>query len=142
MLGMVGTLVILVGSSIYDIFKKRIPLQILLVGGVWAVICLVISVVTSGVDALYSGLCGLLPGAGLLLLGYLTDHKVGYGDGILLMIIGLLEGAQKVFLIFCAGLFLQSLLAVILLIMKKADKQTQIPFVPFLFLAQIILLFA
>ncbi len=140
-IGVIGTFVILAGSCFFDIREKRIPLQILIVGGIWAFIYLVLSVINGGADVLYKALPGLLPGAGLLLLGYLTEHKVGYGDGILLMIIGLMEGAGAVFLLFCIALFLQSVLAVLLVIIKKADKQTQIPFVPFLLLARIILLF-
>ena len=128
-------------SGIFDIRKKSIPIQILVAAGIWAVICLTLSVTENGAEVLAGSLPGLLPGAVLLMLGFLTQQKVGYGDGILLIIMGLMEGVRMVLLTFCIGLFLQSILAVILVLFKKADKQTQIPFVPFLLTARVLILF-
>ena len=141
MLITIGIFVILAVSSLFDIRRKIIPVQIFAVGGIFSVICMAASVLHEGWGALPGTLAGLLPGAGLLLLGFMTEHKVGYGDGILLMILGLAEGVRKVLLIFCIGLFLQSVLAVFLVLLKKAVKQTQIPFVPFLFAARVLCLF-
>lgn len=141
MLETIGVFLMLTVSSVFDVRKKRIPIQVLIAGGIWAVICLTISAVRNGAEVLTGALPGLLPGAGLLVLGFLTQQKVGYGDGILLMIMGLMEGGKMVILAFCIGLFLQSILAVLLVLVKKADKQTQIPFVPFLLTARVIILF-
>lgn len=141
MLETIGVFLVLTVSSVFDIRKKRIPIQVLIAGGIWAVICLTISAVRNGAEVLTGALPGLIPGAGLLALGFLTQQKVGYGDGILLMIMGLMEGGKMVILTFCIGLFLQSILAVLLVLVKKADKQTQIPFVPFLLTARVIILF-
>ena len=141
MLGTIGVFLMLSISSIFDIRKKSIPIQILVAAGIWAVICLTLSVTENGAEVLAGSLPGLLPGAVLLMLGFLTQQKVGYGDGILLIIMGLMEGVRMVLLTFCIGLFLQSILAVILVLFKKADKQTQIPFVPFLLTARVLILF-
>lgn len=141
MLETIGVFLMLTVSSVFDVRKKRIPIQVLIAGGIWAVICLTISAVRNGAEVLTGALPGLIPGAGLLALGFLTQQKVGYGDGILLMIMGLMEGGKMVLLAFCIGLFLQSILAVLLVLVKKADKQTQIPFVPFLLTARVIILF-
>lgn len=51
------------------------------------------------------------------------------------------RGGEKVLLVFGTGLFLQSLVAVVLLLLKKAKKQTQIPFAPFLLAARMMLFF-
>ena len=141
MLETIGVFLMLSISSIFDIRKKSIPIQILVAAGIWAVICLTLSVTENGAEVLAGSLPGLLPGAVLLMLGFLTQQKVGYGDGILLIIMGLMEGVRMVLLTFCIGLFLQSILAVILVLFKKADKQTQIPFVPFLLTARVLILF-
>lgn len=141
MLETIGVFMMLTVSSVFDIRKKIIPIQVLVVGGIWAVICLTISVARNGAEVLTGALPGLLPGAGLMVLGFLTQQKVGYGDGILLMIMGLMEGGRIVLLTFCIGLFLQSILAVILVLIRRADKQTKIPFVPFLLTARVIILF-
>ena len=141
MFAIVGVFLMLTISSIFDIQKRIIPIQVLIGGSIWAVICLVAAVVRNGTEVFVVALPGMLPGAGLLVLGFLTQQKVGYGDGILLMIMGLLEGGRMVILTFCIGLFLQSVLAVILLLIKRADKQTRIPFVPFLLTARAFILF-
>lgn len=141
MLGTISGLGILLVSSIFDIKWKRIPVMILLLSGIWSLLYLVINAIGHGVgEILGESIVAILPGAGLLILSFLTEKKVGYGDGILLALLGMLQGLGKVLLVFCVGLFLQSLLAVVLLLIRKADKQTCIPFIPFLFAAEIILL--
>lgn len=142
MFGSVVTTGVLAVSCIYDIKNKRIPVWILLTGGVLALIGLLVEGFLLGwAGALVSGGIALLPGAGLLALSFLTEKKVGVGDGLLLMVIGLAEGGEKVLLVFGTGLFLQSLVAVVLLLLKKAKKQTQIPFAPFLLAARMMLFF-
>lgn len=141
MFGAVCTLGVLAVSSIYDIKNKQIPLWILCVGFVPAGGSLIVCGIMSGwFEVLTAAVLSLLPGAGLLVLSFLSEKKVGTGDGLLLMLIGLLEGSRIVLLVFCAGLFLQSLSAVLLLILKRAEKQTCIPFAPFLLAARILLL--
>lgn len=142
MFGTIGVFAVLSGSSIYDVRQKTIPLWILGAGGVWAVINSAILVGELGMlHTLQTVAVGILPGAMLLLLGFLTEKKVGYGDGLLLMIMGILEGGKTVLFVFSIGLFLQSILAVVLVIIKKADKQTKIPFAPFLLVARTVVLF-
>ncbi len=140
MFGCIGTMGLLLGSSIYDIRWKKVPVTILSMGAIWAFIEMVINIVNQGfLKAFLLFLIAIVPGAGLMVLAYLTERKIGFGDGIILMLIGALEGIGKVLLIFCVGLFLQSLFAVVLVMIGKADKQTRIPFVPFLLAARIIL---
>lgn len=142
MFGMTGTMGILIVGSVYDLKSRRIPKWLLLTGGVLAMTGLLINGVLSGFRvSLWEGAMSLLPGIGLMVLSRLTEKKVGMGDGILLVLLGLFEGSSKVFAVFCLGLFLQSIMAVVLLLLKKADKQTCIPFAPFLLLARILLLF-
>lgn len=141
MFGTIGVFAVLISGSFYDIRKKVIPFWILAAGCVGGVVrCIILAGETGILPALQNVLGGILPGAGLLLLGYLTEKKIGFGDGIVLGIMGILEGGKTAFLTFCIGLFLQSLFAVSLLILKRADKQTQIPFLPFLLGARILLL--
>lgn len=142
MFGTIGVFAVLIGSSIYDVRQRTIPLWLLGAGSIWAVINCVFLVGQTGVlPALRAVVTGILPGAALLLLGFLTEKKVGYGDGLLLVIMGILEGGKAVLFTFCIGLFLQSVPAVMLVIIKKADKQTKIPFVPFLLAARTAVLF-
>lgn len=142
MFGMAGAVGLLAAGGIFDVKSKKIPFVVLGAGGIWSVIGLVFKAAETGIlQTLLFILTGIVPGAVLVVLSFLTEKKIGYGDGIVLMILGCMEGAGTAFLVFCTGLFLQSLFAVGLLIVKKADKQSCIPFVPFLLAARIMLLF-
>ncbi len=144
----IGAILLLTVCGICDLRWKKIPVWAFVAGGVWAFICLFLRLFGKG-DFAQEGflreiggfLAAVLPGAIFLVLSFLTEKKVGYGDGLLLIILGLMEGVKAVAFTCCMGLFLQSLVAVFLVILKKANKQTEIPFVPFLFLARIILVF-
>ena len=74
----------------------------------------------------------LLPGCGLCLLAGLSDGKVGWGDGLCTLILGLLAGAGPCIFAVSAGLLLLSLLCVFLLALRKADRNSRMPFLPFL----------
>lgn len=142
MMGTIGAMGLLAAGSFFDIRWKRIPVLLLIIGGIGGVLCLILDNVAEGIGAVFlNGLVGILPGAGMLLLSFLTEKKVGSGDGFVLMILGLLQGIGMVLLIFCIGLFLQSLWAVLLLVLKRADKQTCIPFLPFLLAGELVICF-
>lgn len=142
MVGTIGAMGILAVGSFFDIRWKKLPVALLLVGGIGGILCLISDNVAAGIGAVFlNGMVGILPGAGILLLSLLTEKKVGSGDGFVLMVLGLLQGISMVLLVFCVGLFLQSLWAVVLLVAKKADRQTCIPFVPFLLAGELVICF-
>lgn len=142
MLGTVGVIFILGIGSYFDIRWKRIPTVLLVAGTVWAALCVILQILQKGVGEVMMGaVLSVLPGVGLLLLSLLTEKKVGSGDGLILILLGLFEGAKRAIPVFCLGLFLQSLLAVGLLLFKKVDKQTCIPFLPFLLISRLLILF-
>jgi len=149
MVAEIGAILLLSICGIYDIRKKRIPVWALIGGSIWALICVLLRCGWAHVGGAESGivrvigniLAAVLPGVFFLLLSFLTEKKVGFGDGILLIILGLMEGISAVVFTCCMALFFQSLIAVVLVMAKKAGKQTEIPFVPFLFLARILYVF-
>lgn len=141
MLGTIGVIILLIVGSFFDIRWKRIPTALLVAGGAWAVVCMILQILQEGAGgALGAALISVFPGAALLLLSLVTEKKIGSGDGLILILLGLFEGVECAVPVFCLGLFLQSLLAVGLLILKKADKQTCIPFLPFLLASRLLLL--
>ena len=79
-------------------------------------------------------LSGLIPGFFLLLLAKASKEAVGYGDGWILLFIGLSMGfweCLSVLLIGLLGIFLTAVFTAILLGRKK---EMRIPFIPFLFI--------
>lgn len=77
-------------------------------------------------------LSALLPGIFLLLVGRISQGKVGYGDGILVLSIGIWSGFLKCLLSLTTGLLLASFWAILTLIIKKYRSNDELPFVPFL----------
>ena len=141
MLGTIGVILILAVGSVFDIKWKKIPAALLMAGAAGALVCVIMQIMRGGAEAaLMATLISVFPGAALLFLSLLTEKKVGSGDGLIMILLGLYEGVECAVPVFCLGLFLQSLLAVGLLIFKKADKQTCIPFLPFLLASRLLLL--
>lgn len=142
MLGTIGVVIMLMTGSFFDVRWKQIPTALPVAGALWAFLCIILQILQEGVGAVLSAaLISVLPGAALLLLSLVTEKKVGSGDGLILILLGLFEGVERAVPVFCLGLFLQSLLAIGLLILKKADKQTRIPFLPFLLVSRLLFLF-
>jgi len=74
----------------------------------------------------------VIPGLFLVALSFITEGKVGMGDGIVTAMLGPALGLEKSIYVLMGALILNSLLSGILLLFKKAGKNTRIPFVPFL----------
>ena len=79
------------------------------------------------------------PGPAFTATDLITEKKVGIGDGIMLLLIGGMEGAGVVWAVFCLALFVQSLAAAVLLICKKANRKTALPFIPFMLIGRLLL---
>lgn len=80
----------------------------------------------------------VIPGVLFLIYARLTKEKVGYGDGIMLLILGGCLSGWNLWMVWIWASFLSMLWAGLLLIRKKAARNTQIPFVPFLWTAHVL----
>ncbi|MDE6213307.1 MAG: prepilin peptidase [Lachnospiraceae bacterium] len=118
--------------AVFDGLRKQIPLAVVWLGMLTA-ICLRLTGIM-GEEGVTAALLSLIPGAGFFLLSFLTREKVGYGDGWVLLMIGLFSGFSRCFLILLIGLLLESMVAVVLLLLKKVKRDKEIPFSPFLLL--------
>ncbi len=85
------------------------------------------------------GFAGIMAGAGLLIVSWLTREAIGRGDCYVLCAIGALEGFFRMLEIFFFALLFSAAFAVVLLLRKKADRKTGFPFMPFLLAAQVLL---
>lgn len=118
--------------AVFDGLQKQIPLAVVWLGMLTAV-CLRAGGVM-GEESLLAAALSLVPGAGFFLLSFLSREKVGYGDGWVLLMIGLFSGLSRCFLILLIGLLLESAVAIVLLALKKIQRDKEIPFSPFLLL--------
>lgn len=73
---------------------------------------------------------GILPGILLMATAGITGQAVGYGDGLVLAVCGLVVKAEGSVGILLYGLFLSAAAALYLLTVKKAGRKREIPFVP------------
>ncbi len=77
-------------------------------------------------------LAGVALGILILCLSHFTGGKIGTGDGLLVMVSGLFLGIFDNLQFLMLGMLLAALLSVVLLVLKKADRKTTLPFAPFL----------
>lgn len=120
----------LLGLSLSDVRYRRVPVWMILLGGA-AIAGYGIYECVCGRNSFAVILSGMIPGTVLLMLAAGTQ-KVGWADGIVLMLLGCVLGIWQCILTVMFSLIMISILSVVLLVMKKADKGTRIPYIPFL----------
>lgn len=125
----------LAGVSVPDLKTRKIPLILPALFGI-AGICVQIFLWKDGQMNWIGILTGLLPCVTAAILALSTD-SVGMGDAICLLVLALLEGGSTAG-IFAGGLFLMSVVGIILILIRRAGRKTKLPFLPFLFASQII----
>lgn len=124
--------------AVFDGLQKKIPLAAVWLG-ILTAICLRAGGMMGEVR-LYAVVLSLVPGAVFFLLGFLTREKVGYGDGWVLLMIGLFLDFSRCFMILLAGLLIESAAALVLLAFRKIQRDKEIPFCPFLLLGMGVML--
>lgn len=127
----------LLGISVMDMKKQKVPLWMLVIGGGLTLLILAYEVVNKEVGYIQI-LKGTLPG-GLLLLIAAATKKAGYGDGIVLLYLGMVSG--KSMLLMGVSLFFISIYSIILLIFRKAGRDYTIPYLPFLAVTWMIVMY-
>lgn len=117
-----GCLVVL---SIMDLRTRKVPLIPVILLGIVAV-----------VYRLWNGgpwtamILGMIPGLVLLVLAFCTRESIGYGDGVVLCALGLFCGVKKAIAVLGMAFLLAAILAMVLLVLKKAGRKTELPFLP------------
>lgn len=120
----------LLAVSWQDFKKKEISVRLLILMGV----------VGTGIQffektvSLGSWFGGIALGAGLLLLGFITREDIGYGDGWLVLVMGMSLGFRASLLALLLALGISALASGGLLLFRKVKRSYRIPFAPFLLL--------
>lgn len=87
-----------------------------------------------GIWVVISVLAGLI----LIVLSQLMKGKIGLGDGIVFLTLGLWKGGGEAGVILFYSLLLCSLWSVTQLIQKKINRSDAVPFLPFIFLGVVL----
>lgn len=131
--------VYLIVLSIFDIRSRQIPTALLLLGSVPAVFHAALTLFGhERTPAEYAA--ALVPGVILLLLAFVTG-KIGYGDGWVIAIIGLLLGYRSGMTVFFISLFLSGMAGILLLLLRKVNSKSTIPYIPFVTIAVVLVWF-
>ncbi|MBQ8548169.1 MAG: prepilin peptidase [Lachnospiraceae bacterium] len=121
-------LIILAGFAVYDMKTKTVSLSAIavLAAGVFIYrLC-----TGTGMAELAAG---LVPGALVVVLAFVTKESIGMGDGLMLCVLGMFCGWRRCLAAFGLALVLSAVLAIVLLVCRRAGRKTEIPFLPGLF---------
>lgn len=126
---------VLLLCGIKDMRKKEISLSVAALGLLFGTALLFFD----SDMAFYDVFLACLPGVCVMVLSLLSDGKIGFGDGILVLMGGfyfpLYHILQWLFFSFVAA----ALFGGAMIVLKKAGRKTELPFVPFLFLIAVVL---
>lgn len=74
----------------------------------------------------------LLPGIAMLFLSFFSKEQIGYGDGIVFVLLGSVLSLEEIMCVLLLSLFLSMLYSIGCLLCKKCRKKVSFPFVPFI----------
>lgn len=117
--------------TFYDLKYKKIPVWLLLLMAIAGIIY-AIKIGDCGSISRYMGSC-----VGLLFLGFsfLSHEAIGRGDAFLFVILGWFLGIYFLIFLLFVAFTLSAVFSMFLLLIKKGNYKTSIPFLPFLYIA-------
>ena len=125
--------------SLEDLFKKSVPVALLLAG----ILFIPAGLLTEGAESISiaDNILGLIPGAVLLVISFVSRGQIGIGDGGLVLMLGASLGIESVIRILTAALLLITIFSGVMLVMRKLKRKSTLPFIPFLFAGYILSFF-
>ena len=120
----IATVIVLIICSYVDIRQRKVEKRI---AGIYAAAVLAGRLAEGG-----TGLAALFTGILFLFLSFVTRQGIGYGDSILILLLGASVGIEAELEILLLAFALSGIWAVALLFRKKGNVQQEFPFVPFL----------
>ena len=115
--------------AVYDCKTKEIPVWIITLFGTIAIIIMAAS---GNKEDVMPVIYAFVPGAFLLLLSLCTKESVGYGDGFVVLVIGLLVGFAPCVSAVCAAFVLSGIFSFFLLILHRINVKSRLAYMPFL----------
>ncbi len=129
---------VLVLCAYGDIREKKVSVYMILAGIGGTIILNILGKDISLVNALLGAALGIV----LIVVSKLTKGALGTGDAMLTVMIGLSIGLFNTMLALFYALLITSVVSVILLLLKRVKKQTAMPFVPFMLLGYLGVIFS
>ncbi len=121
------TLVFLVYESVVDIRKKKIDVRAAAVAGVFDMIF--------GLAVYGHRISNIIFGAGvgilLIVCAWISRQRIGYGDGIVFIVLGMCMEPEKVLGILWGSMLLAGIYGTIKIMALKKSRSYALPFIPF-----------
>lgn len=123
--------------SVTDCMRQRIAAWALWAGTA-AGLCAAGIRIAQGQEALGTLLAALVPAGVFLAMSLLTEGKIGKGDGMMLLVLGLLLGWRLCVSVLCTACLLTGILAGIGMLTGRLQRTSRLPFAPFLLSALVL----
>ena len=120
-----------------DFREKKISVTYLKVGVVLGLILLLYDFFNKQVNS-KEMILSFLPGIIFICISKITKEKIGIGDGLVFLLIGIFWG-EKTWMLWQTSLVLSSLYSFIMIVAKKSKLENQIAFIPFVWLGHFLL---
>lgn len=82
-------------------------------------------------------LVGMSAGVLVLLAGKVTEEAIGYGDGVVILIVGVYAGLRMTLYTMMLAFVIMMFFSIVILVRKGFHTNTRLPFVPCIFLGYI-----
>ncbi|MCR5451714.1 MAG: prepilin peptidase [Lachnospiraceae bacterium] len=129
--------VFLIPFIISDLREKRIYSEALFL---LFLLGLILQYITK-FNSFFDILGGMITGIILLCFSMISHEKIGLGDSFIFIITGVWLGTINNLFILIISFFLAGFFGIIFCLIRKKDKSFQIPFVPFIFISLLVLIF-
>jgi len=119
----------MIAGSYFDIRRLGIPkvllsMEAIVSLGIWLLFYQ---------DCVLEKLLGVLVGIGIILISRFSEGCIGLADGILLCMTGILLGYRQNLEMMMYAILLAAVASIIIIVFRKANRKSRIPFYPFLF---------
>lgn len=127
----IGVLLFMAGAM--DLKSKTISREMILVLMIVCFAGAFIKVFINKEFGIWEIIGGVLIGFCAIGLSMVSRDQIGRGDGLVIVAIGLVLGFRKCLFAVCMASIIMTLVSVIVLILRKGNRNTRLPFIPALF---------
>ena len=142
---MIGTILMFLYLSLIsvsDIRSRKIPGVLLKIGLLFSFLSVSARIISGPssepVVRVMTALLGAVPGLVLIILAGYSD-KIGRGDGMVLLIIGITESCTFSMILMSAACIMLAIFSGVLMAFHKVGPRTKMPFIPFVALTYLVL---
>lgn len=126
-------IIFLLVCTILDLKTRKLPVWFMFLGSTAAIIFRIVNWDSDAIN--WFG--GIIIGIFFLMLSKWTREGLGYGDSWMILILGISLGLWDILLLLSIALICSGILALMLLIKGKWSRKVSFPFVPFLMLGYV-----